>query len=152
MLDSSTNNINDYNNAIKNKQNFTLNYIAFSSITRNLNSSYIIVTNYDLFYNIYQENLSLDEFKDDLQNSVSDDNINLTMKDSNLLYSIPTLLTTSLLNQDSSDEISSNEDDNLGNNDSTHISTGQKKYYDNHSKLSGYTGDSGSYFLSITAM
>ena len=145
-LDSSANNSNGYNNAIKNKQNFTPNYIASSSITGNSNSSHIVVTNYDLFYDVHQENLSLGEFEDDLQNSVSDDNIDLTMKDSNLLYSIPTSPTTFLLNQDSSDEVSSDEDDNLDDNDSTHISTGQKRYHDNHSELPKYTGDGGPIF------
>ena len=136
------------NNPTRSKQEIVPKYIASNNT---FNIADVSFTNQDEFHREYplndQENFSLDTIEAISQYT---DNESLILEHFSPLYSRSTSPVFSLAEQDPCNEVPiDNNSDNLNN---IPISAGQTNCYDTNTELPGYTGDSGPYFPSITAM
>ncbi|CAB5361785.1 unnamed protein product [Rhizophagus irregularis] len=133
------------NNIINNQENLPPKYIS----SHNVNTRALRKNNID---DIDNQNI-LNRPSRDMTERIEDNFQDFDFNNNNTLlsddFSFPLIRPNSLTMSDNS---SNSDDDNTDGVNFTQITSDSKKYYDVDSILPGYTGDSGPYFPSLTAM
>ncbi|CAB5396177.1 unnamed protein product [Rhizophagus irregularis] len=133
------------NNIINNQENLPPKYIS----SHNVNTRALRKNNID---DIDNQNI-LNRPSRDMTERIEDNFQDFDFNNNNTLlsddFSFPLIRPNSPTMSDNS---SNSDDDNTDGVNFTQITSDSKKYYDVDSILPGYTGDSGPYFLSLTAM